>query len=115
MDSLQGAARGVKHLVEGCQKVVPEVHAIGNLDRVGGALPGAVRLGSGPLPGDDADARMGLSPPGEGLRLTIGQKGERPMPLEIDPHRPLRRPFPKGPVVDAEHLGWGDTREGQTT
>ena len=37
------------------------------------------------------------------------------MPLEIDQDGPIGLTVPKGPVVDAEHLGDGHTRKGQTT
>jgi hypothetical protein len=115
MNGLEGLDMSVKHLVEGFHEVLQQVNASGDLDRVGGALPGAVRIGSGALPGDHADAGMGLSPQGDGLRLTIGPEGERSMPLEINQHRSIDLTFPNGPVVDAEHLRWDHTREGQTT
>jgi hypothetical protein len=45
------------------------VKAVGHLDRVWGTLLGPVRIGSGPIAGDHADAGMGLEPEGEGLGL----------------------------------------------
>jgi hypothetical protein len=106
---------GVKHLVEGLREVLPQVKAIGDLDRVGGPLPGAVCIGSGPIPGDHADAGMGRQPEGHGFGLTIGQEGERSLPLEIDRYRPIPLTFPNGPIVDAEHLGGGHIWEGLAT
>lgn len=60
MDGLQGFAMWIKHLVEGFGEVLQQVKAIGALDRVGGAWPGSIRLGSQPITGDHADAGMGL-------------------------------------------------------
>ena len=60
IDGLESVTIGVKHLVEGFNEVLQQVKAIRDLDRVGGALPGSVRICSRPIPGDHADARMGL-------------------------------------------------------
>ncbi len=105
----------VKDLIEGFGEVLQQVKAIGDLDRVWGALPGPVRIGSGPIPGDHADARMGLEPEGEGLSLTIGQEGERPPPFEIDQHGPIGLALAIRPIVDTEDVGSGNTWEGQMT
>jgi len=115
MDGLEGVAVGVQHLVEGFGEGLPQVNAIGDLDRVGGALTGPVGVRSGPIPGDHADAGMGRSPEGEGLGLTIGPEGERSPPFEIAPHGALGLAFPRGPIINAEHLGCGKGRKRQTT
>jgi hypothetical protein len=60
MNGFEGLAMPVEHLVEGFRKVLQQVQAIGHLERGGGALPGPVRIGSKPIPGDHADAGMGL-------------------------------------------------------
>ncbi len=60
MDGLKGVAMGVKSLVEGLHEVLPQVKAVRNLERVGGAWPASVRIGSGPIPGDHTDAGMSL-------------------------------------------------------
>ena len=112
IDGLEGVAMGVKHLIEGFGEVLQQVKAIGDLDRVGGALPGPVRIGSGPIPGDHADAGMGLEPEGEGLGLPIGQEGQRSPPFEIDQHGPIGLALAIGPIVDAEHLGCGQSLGG---
>ena len=112
MDGLKGVAMGVKSLVEGLHEVLHQVKAVRNLDRVGGALPASVRIGSGPIPGDHTDAGMGLSPQGHGFGLTIGPEGERSTPLEINQDGPIGPTFPNGPGVDTEHLRGGHVREG---
>jgi hypothetical protein len=60
IDRLKGVALDVQDLIEGFGEGLPQVHAIGARERVGGALPGPIRRGAGPIPGDYADARMGL-------------------------------------------------------
>ena len=114
-DGLQHMVMGIEHLVEGFGEVLPQVKAIGDLDRIGGALLGSVRRGSGSISSDHADAGMCLPPQGYGLGLTIGPEGERSMSLKINPDGPIGLTFPNGPVVDAEHLGCRNVREGQTT
>jgi hypothetical protein len=101
--------------VEGFGEVWQQMNAIGDLDRVGGAVPGPGRIGSGPIPRDHADAGMGLSPKGKGRGLTIGQKGERSPLFEVDQHGPIALAFPHGPIINAEHLGCGPGRKGETT
>jgi hypothetical protein len=105
---------GVQHLIESFGEVLQQVKAIGDLDRLGGTLPGPVRVCSGPIAGDHADAGMGLQPEGAGLGLTIGQKGERAPPLEVNQHGAIGLAFPVGPVVDAEHLRGSHLWHGQT-
>jgi len=115
MDGLKGVALGVKYLVESFGEVLHQVQAVRDLDRVGGALPGSVRIGSGPIPSDHTDAGMGLSPQSHGLGLTIGPEGERSTPLEINHDGPIGPTVPHGPVVDTKHLGCRNIGEGQTT
>jgi hypothetical protein len=115
IDGLQRVVMGIEHLVEGFGEVLPQVKAIGDLDRVGGALLGSVRIGSGLISSDHADAGMRRPPQDHGLGLTIGQEGERSMPLEINQDGPIGPTFPHGPVFDTAHLGCRHVREGQTT
>jgi hypothetical protein len=115
MDRLKGAAMSVKPLIEGFGEVLQQVKAIGHLDGVGGTLSGPLRIGSGPIPSDHADAGMGLQPEGAGLGLTIGPEGERPPPFEIDPHGPRGLALAIRPLVDTEHVRRGHIWEGQMT
>ena len=112
MAGRKGVAMGVQDLVEGFGAVLSQVQAVRDLDRVGGALPASVRIGSGPIPGDYPDTGMGLSPQGHSVGLTVGQAGERSTPLEIHPDGPLGPTLPTGPVVDPEHLRGYPGREG---
>jgi hypothetical protein len=50
----------VEHLVEGFSEVLQQMKAIRDLERSGGTLSSPVRISSGPIPGDHADAGMGL-------------------------------------------------------
>jgi hypothetical protein len=100
-DGRKGLAMGMKDLIQGFGEVLQQVSASGDLDRVGGALPGPLRVGSESIPGDHTDAGMGLSPEGHGLGLTIGPEGERSPPCEIDPHSPRALAFAQGEIVHA--------------
>jgi len=114
IDGFEGLTMGVEYLVKGCREVLQQVKTIGDLNRVGGALPGSVCVSSGPITGDHADTRMDLQPEREGLGLTIGQEGERSLPFEVDQHGPRGLAFPVGPVVDTEHLRGSHIWHGQT-
>ena len=115
MNGREEVAVGSKHRVEGFGQVLQQVKAVGHLDRVWGTLPGPVRIGSGPIAGDHADTGMGLEPEGEGLGLPIRQEGQRSPPFKVDQHGSIALAFLVGPVVDAEDLGGGTSRQGQTT
>ena len=54
MDGLEEVGVGVTHLGEGFGQVLPQVQAVGHLDRVRGTLLGPVRRGSGPIAGEHA-------------------------------------------------------------
>ena len=60
IDSLEGMALGIKHLVEGLGEVLQQMKAIGDLDRGGRSQPRPIRIGSRPIPGDHLDSRMGV-------------------------------------------------------
>ncbi len=51
---------GSTDLIQSFGEVLQQVKAIGDLDRVGGTVPGPVGISSGPIPSDHADAGMGL-------------------------------------------------------
>jgi hypothetical protein len=42
IDGFEGLTMGVEYLVKGFREVLQQVNAIGDLNRVGGALPGPV-------------------------------------------------------------------------
>jgi hypothetical protein len=113
MDGREGVAMGVTPLIEGCGEVLPPVKAIGALERVGGPLPGPIRIGSASLPGHHPDAGMGLPPERHGLGLTIGPERERSPPFAIAQPGPIGLACAIGPIVDAEHLGVAKAGQGR--
>jgi len=64
-------------------QVVDEMPPVGDLDRVGRAVPRAFGVGTGPVSADDLDARMPAQPVGDGGGLPVGQ--------EVDAYRCPRR------------------------
>jgi hypothetical protein len=52
---------------DGLAEVVPQVPAVGDLDRLGCAADGAGGIGSGPVAADDLDAGVGSQPGGQGV------------------------------------------------
>jgi hypothetical protein len=113
MDGLEAVAVGVTHLVEGFGQVLQQVQAISNLDRVWGTVLGPVRIGSGSIAGDHADAGRGLSLAGEGLGLAIRQEGQRSLPFEIDPHGPIGLAFLVGQSSTPSTWGVGQAGRGR--
>jgi hypothetical protein len=105
IDGRAGLALRIQDRIESCGEVLQQVNAIGALARLGGTLPGPVRVCAGPIPGDHADAGMGLSPAGDGLGLTSGPESERSPPVEVDPHGPRGRALAIGPILHAEPVG----------
>lgn len=91
------------HAVECGGEIAHEVEAIGNLDRLGCALRGRVRIRSGPVAADELDARMHAEPRRDSGRLAIGEKVDHAVALEIDQHRAVALAPAPGPVVDPEH------------
>jgi len=91
------------HAVERRREIAQEVEAIGDLDRLGRALLGPIRIGPGPVAADELDSRMHAEPRRHGGRLAIRQEVDHPMALEVDQHCPVALAPAPGPVVDAEH------------
>jgi hypothetical protein len=56
-----------------------------------------------PVAADDLNARMRAEPVAERLFGALGQQVNRSTALQIAEDRPVREPFAKGKVVDAQH------------
>ena len=84
-------------------QVVPQVPAVGDLDRGRGAVPGALGVGPGPVPADHLRAGMRLQPRLEGSGLPVRQQvGHVPGP-HVDQHRPVHLALGQREVIDPEH------------
>ena len=56
---------------------------------------------------------MAAQPLGQGAGVAIGEEGHRVVPLQIDEDRPIRLPFPIGPIIHPEDGGGGMHRQGE--
>ena len=100
-------------LVHGLTQVVPQVPSVGDLDRVGCAVPAAQGVGTGPIPADHFGAGMRLEPRGERAGLAVGEQVDR-MPVgHVDQDRAVVMPPPEREIVHAEHRHRRDRRVGQ--
>ena len=70
--------------LESVDQVVYEVEAVGDLDRVGRALPRAVAVRAAAIPADDLHPRVRREPRREGGRLAVGQQVDHAPPLQVD-------------------------------
>ena len=59
------------HLLQGLGHILEQMKAVRDLDRLGGALTGAVRIGFRPIASHDLDPRMSLEPLRQGASLAI--------------------------------------------
>ena len=114
MDRREYLAMRTAHLLQGLGHILEQVKAIRDLDRLGGALAGAVRIGFRPIAGNDLDPRMAAQPLGQGAGVAIGKERHGVVPLHIDEDRPLRLPFPIGPIIHPEDSGGDMYRQGQS-
>jgi hypothetical protein len=101
-------------------QVVPQVPAVGDLDRGRRALPGAVGVGAGPVPADHLGAGMRAQPAGEGVGLAVGEQVDRAVGGHVDQDRAVDVPAAQREVVHAEHrhtraLGVGQARSSRSS
>ena len=75
-------------------EVARHVPAIGNLDGAGGADPRTLRVGAGPVAGEDLHARVRPQPGGQRLRRPIGQQVHHRVPLKVHQDRPVAMAAP---------------------
>lgn len=97
-------------LPQGVGHVVQEVPAICDLDGGGRSLADTIGVGAGTVTGDDLDAGMGFQPCGNGVGLTVGQKVNRAVALEIDKEGAVTLAAAPSPVVDADDTWCWDRR-----
>jgi hypothetical protein len=113
MDRREHRAMRTAHLLQGLGHLLPPVQTVRDLDGLGGAWPGTVRVGVRPIAGDDLDPRMGPQPWGQSAGVAIGQERHGVMPLHSDADRPVRRPLPRRPIIHPEDGRGGTHRQGE--
>jgi hypothetical protein len=88
-------------------QVVPQVPAVGDLDRVRCGLPGALGVGASAVPADDLGVRVRSQPGGEGGGLPISQQVHRTVGRHVDQHGAVAMTAAQGEVVHAQlgHAG----------
>jgi hypothetical protein len=88
----QVAATGDDGLLYRLGQVVPQVPAIGDLDRRGRACAGAVSVGTGAVPAHDADPGVLFEPTLEGVRGAVREHVQRPVGVDVDDDRAVDVP-----------------------
>jgi hypothetical protein len=94
--------------LDGLAEVVPEMPAVGDLDRLRCAAGGAIGVGAGPVPADDADTGMAGQPFGQGVGGAVGQQVDCPVGGQVNQHGAVVVAPAQGEVVDTDfdQLGW---------
>jgi hypothetical protein len=85
-------------------QVVPQMPAIGDLDRARRPGTGALSVRAGSVPADHGRAGMRFQPRLDGGRLAVGQHVHHVTGAHVDQHGPVDVPFLQGEVVDTENL-----------
>jgi hypothetical protein len=84
-------------------EVVPQVPAIGHLDRLGRTGAAAFGVAAGPVAADHLHTGMLGKPVSEGVGFTIGQQIDRSVAVHVYQHRAVDVTASQREVVDAEH------------
>ena len=79
-------------LLDRLGEVVPQVPAIGHLDRAGCAAADGFGVRTGAIPAHDLDPGMLAQPVGEGVCRPIRKHLDRSVGVDIDDHRPVDMP-----------------------
>ena len=88
-------------------QVVPQMPAIGDLDRVRRARPGALGAVAGPVPADDLRAGMRRQPRLEAGGLPVWQQVDHVAGAHVHQHRPVHLALGQREVIDPEYLRRG--------
>jgi hypothetical protein len=84
--------------------------AVGDLDRIWGAVPGALGVIAGPVPADHLRARMRPQPVSERPGFPVSQQVDRLTGGNVYQDGPIDMATPQGEVVDPEDLRRGADR-----
>jgi len=104
---LQASAVGSHRLLGVFGQVVPQVPAIGDLDRVRRARPGALSVVAGPVPADHRGAGIGFQPGLEAGGLPVRQQVDHVTGAHVHQHRPVYLALGQREVIDPEDLRRG--------
>ena len=84
-------------------EVVPQVPAVGDLDRLRRAAGAAVGVDPGPVPADHLRSRPGRQPGGERVRRPLAQDVDGPAGLDVDQQRPVTAALAQRELIHAQH------------
>ena len=104
---LQAAAVAGHRLLGVFGQVVPQMPAVGDLDRVRRARPGALGVVAGPVPADDSRAGMRRQPRLQRGGLPVRQQVDHVPGAHVHQHRPVDLALGQREVIDPEHLRRG--------
>ena len=85
-------------------QVVPQVPPVSDLDRVRGAVPGALGVGPGPVPADHRGAGMGLQPGLDSGRFPVWQQVDRVSGAHVHQDGPVDVSLAQREITGPEHL-----------
>ena len=88
-------------------QVVPQVPAVGDLDRARRARPGALGVVAGPVPADDPRAGMRRQPRLQRGGLPVRQQVDHVPGAHVHQHRPVDLALGQREVIDPEYLRRG--------
>ena len=91
-------------------QVVPQVPAVGDLDRVRGAVPGALSVIAGPVPADHLRARMRRQPGLQGDGFPVRQQADGLARRDVHQDGPVDLAAPQREIIDPEDLRAGANR-----
>jgi hypothetical protein len=100
---VQAAVVGGDGLLHVLGQVVPQMPAVGDLDRRRCPMPSSIGVGAGPVPADHLGARVLAQPPGEGVGFPVAQQIDRSVGGDVDQHRAIDAAAAQREVVHAEH------------
>jgi hypothetical protein len=100
----QAGAVTAGHLLRVSRQVVPQMPAIGDLDRVRCPGPGTLGIRAGPVPADDGCAGMRLQPRLHGGGLPVRQHAHDITGAHVDQHGAVDMSLAQREVVDADRL-----------
>jgi hypothetical protein len=109
----QAAAVARHELLDVTGEVVPQVPAVGDLDRSRCTLTGAVGVGAGAVAAHHLGAGVLPQPVGEGVGVPVAQQVHRAVGGHVDQDGAVVVAAAQREVVDAEHGHAGGRRVGQ--
>jgi hypothetical protein len=94
---------GSDRLQKGCGRILEQMPAVGNLDRLRRSAVGRGTVARASVPADHFNLAVGAESGGNGLALAIRQYVDHGAPFEINDNASVTVAAPLGEVVNADH------------